>query len=50
MGKSGEFTCDVCGAFCQGFQTDDGDTYCADCYYKEFGEWPWDAEDWDEED
>ena len=49
MGKRvKECKCKQCGTWCQGFESPLG-IYCADCYKKIFGEWPWEAADWDED-
>ena len=34
--------CSCCGCPCQGYKGPDGKIYCADCYKKIFGKWPWD--------
>ena len=41
MGKYGETKCANCGTWCQGFAGPDGKIYCADCYYKIWGKYPW---------
>ena len=33
--------CAECGTPCQGYKGPDGKIYCADCYKKIFGKWPW---------
>ena len=41
MSRHGETKCANCGAWCQGFAGPDGKIYCADCYYKMWGKYPW---------
>lgn len=38
---NGETKCSYCGCFCQGFKGPDGKIYCADCYNKKWGKYPW---------
>lgn len=33
--------CACCRTPCQGYKGPDGKIYCADCYKKIFGKWPW---------
>lgn len=49
MTKVQENKCSVCGAWCQGFVRN-GRIYCEYCYKKTFDEWPWEADDWDDDD
>lgn len=49
MTRVQEFNCSICGTFCQGFVRD-GKTYCANCYKKAFDKWPWEDDDWDDDD
>ena len=34
--------CACCGTPYQGYKGPDGKIYCAECYKKNFGKWPWD--------
>lgn len=38
---NGETKCSYCGCFCQGFKGPDGKIYCANCYNKKWGKYPW---------
>lgn len=44
MRRVQESKCAICGAWCQGFESEYG-IICADCFKKKKGIWPWEIDD-----